>query len=89
MWIKTWISPCWWAQSYIYENGLYLRSPQFKQVLKPQELYYLQYSAASFPAELRYCVRGRRPTAVGLYTRDKDRLLGWACGHTASPSELL
>ena len=77
------------AQSYIYENGLYLRSPQFKQVLKPQELYYLQYSAASFPAELRYCVRGRRPTAVGLYTRDKDRLLGWACGHTASPSELL
>lgn len=77
------------AQSYIYENGLYLRSPQYKQVLEPQELYYKQYTAATMPADLRYYARGTKPVAVGLYTRSHDRLLGWACGHTASPSELL
>ena len=76
------------AQSYIYEYGLYLRSPQFKQVLKPRDLYYRRYSAGTMPAELRYCLTGRDPQAVGLYARQGDRLLGWACGHTAGPSEL-
>ena len=76
------------AQAYIYEYGLYLRTPQFKQVLKPQDFYYRRYSAATMPAELRYCLTGRDPKAVGLYTRQDDRLLGWACGHTAGPSEL-
>ncbi len=76
------------AQSYIYEYGLYLRAPQYKQVLEPQALYYQRYSAATMPGELRFRARGREPVAVGLYTRQGNRLLGWACGHTAAPSEL-
>ena len=76
------------VQSYIYEYGLYLRSPQFKEVLEPQALYYRRYSQATMPAELRYRLTGREPQAVGLYDRRDDRLLGWVCGHTAGPSEL-
>ena len=76
------------AQSYIYEYGLYLRSPQFKEVLKPQERYYRRYSAATMPSELRYHAVGREPKAVGLYSRQDDRLLGWSCGHIAGSSEL-
>ena len=68
------------VQSYIYELGLYLRSPQYKQILTPMELYYSRYTAATMPADLRYYARGREPAAVGLYTRNEDRLLGWACG---------
>lgn len=76
------------AQAYIYEYGLYLRAPQYKHVLEPQALYYQSYSAATMPSDLRFYARGRRPVAVGLYTRQGDRLLGWACGHTANPSEV-
>src|SRR5699024_10153058 len=76
------------AQSYIYEYGLYLRSPQFKEVLKPQERYYRRYSAATMPSELRYHAVGREPKAVGLYSRQDDRLLGWSCGNIAGSSEL-
>jgi len=76
------------AQSYIYEFGLYLRSPQYKEVLTPQELYFTPYTTATMPAEMRFYARGRTPAAVGLYNRTDERLLGWACGHTASPSEL-
>jgi len=77
------------VQSYIYEYGLYLRTPQFKRLLQPEELYYTTYTAADMPADMRYYAAGRQPTAVGLYDRRGDRLLGWACGHTAAPSELL
>ena len=28
------------VQNYIYENGLYLRAPQFKNILAPQELHF-------------------------------------------------
>lgn len=76
------------VQAYIYEYGLYLRSPQYKQILQPEALYFSSYTAATMPAEMRYYARGRKPVAVGLYTRGQDRLLGWACGHTAAPSEL-
>ena len=76
------------VQSYIYEYGLYLRTPQFKKLLKPEELYYRQYTQADMPPEMRYALSGREPCAVGLYTRRGDRLLGWTCGHTASTSEL-
>ncbi len=77
------------VQAYIYEYGLYLRTPQFKQILQPEELYYNRYTAADMPGEMRFCVQGREPAAVGLYTRQGDRPVGWACGHTAAPSELL
>lgn len=76
------------AQSYIYEYGLYLRSPQFKQVLEPQELYYRRYGADELPEFLKDAARGRNPMAVSLHNRRDDRLLGWACGHTAAPYEL-
>ena len=77
------------VQAYIYEYGLYLRTPQFKRLLEPEELYYHRYTAADMPAKMRLCTKGREPVAVGLYTRRDDRLVGWACGHTAVPSELL
>jgi len=76
------------AQSYIYEYGLYLRAPQFKQPMKPQLLSYRLFSADHFPPAVSPYRTGKSPTAVGLYLRQEARPLGWACGHTASPSDL-
>ena len=76
------------AQTYIYEYGLYLRTPQFKQPMQPRDLYYRRFEADEFPDALRPFRTGQSPVAVGLYLRQDDRQLGCACGHTASPSEL-
>lgn len=32
------------AQGYIYDNGLYLREPEFKELLRPETLYFKQFS---------------------------------------------
>ena len=74
------------AQSYIYEYGLYLRSPQFKEVLKPQERYYRRYSAATMPSELRYHAVGREsPRPWGSTAA---RTTGFSAGAAATSRDL-
>lgn len=82
------------VQSYIYNNSLYLRAPQFKNILAPQELSFhwqsgipdeLQAQMAALPKPL--------PADAEVYTvllrhRDGGQLRGWAVGHTVRASAL-
>ena len=78
------------VQNYIYENGLYLRAPQFKNVLAPQELYFRWQRG--IPEELK----DRCPAlsadeerfTVEMLSRTTGRLRGWATGHTVRASAL-
>ena len=84
------------VQSFIYENGLYLRAPQFKNVLAPQELYFEW--CRGIPQSLRSEVRKFSDThwlpenaetyTVMLKSRITGALRGWALGHTVRVSEL-
>ena len=73
------------VQNFIYERGLYLRAPQFKQVMKQQEL--TVRFAPSIPAELT----GGQTEAgysAALRLRSDNRLCGWVCGRTVRASDL-
>lgn len=63
------------VQAYIYEYGLYLRSPMYKQVLRAQNY------------EFRRRSEGEQLT-VSLFSRSEDRILGSAVGHSLTISEL-
>lgn len=78
------------VQAYIYEYGLYLRSPQLKNVLSPQELYFRQlHGNEPAPPELFEFLRSTAsPIAVALCARSNERFVGWACGHTVAISAL-
>lgn len=78
------------VQSYIYGNGLYLRAPQFKNVLAPQEYCFswqrgvpgeLAEQAVSLPD-------GAEILTVLLRRRDTGKLRGWAIGHTVRSAAL-
>lgn len=72
------------VQAYIYEFGLYLRSPMLKTVLEPQDYEFRRPDAKDIPSTLL------RPdsAAVALYSRSEQRFAGWACGHTVTASGL-
>ncbi len=81
------------VQNYIYENGLYLRAPQFKNMLAPQELYF-QWQRG-IPAAIADQVRrldclpeGAETYTVLLISRTTGRLRGWALGHTVRAGAL-
>lgn len=63
------------VQAYIYEYGLYLRSPIYKQLLQAQNY------------EFRRSVDGGKLT-VSLFSRSEDREPGRAVGHSLTISEL-
>lgn len=65
------------VQAYIYEFGLYLRSPIRKQVLAPQELYFVPLEGQT-PSEAGVALRSRR----------QEQPLGTAFAHTVHLSEL-
>ncbi len=82
------------VQSYIYGNSLYLRAPQFKNVLAPQELYF-QWQAG-IPGELSEQAASL-PTlpkdeaeiyTVLLRQRGEEKIRGWAIGHTVRAGAL-
>lgn len=84
------------VQSYIYENGLYLRAPQFKNVLTPQELYFewcrgiphaLRDDAREF-SRSHWLPDTAETYTVMLKSRTTGRLRGWALGHTVRAAEL-
>ena len=80
------------VQSFIYANGLYLRSPQFKNVLAPGDLYFERARESRAPLP---------PPPPGRYGPPPGQLghppgacsaqepLGWVCGHTVTSSQLL
>ena len=72
------------VQTYIYECGLYVRSPELKNVLRREELYFRNETepSASMPPEACACMQ-KRPggRAVTLLARP-ERVLGWTVGHT-------
>ena len=71
------------VQSYIYENGLYVRSPEQKSVLRRQDMYFQNYrsGARELPEAMNRLLR--EETAAGTVLRLRpDVLLGWAVGHT-------
>ncbi len=82
------------VQSYIYGNSFYLRAPQFKNVLTPQELRYEWREG--IPDELAgqtISLRARLPEGAELYTvllrsRGSGKLHGWAVGHTVRAAGL-
>lgn len=78
------------VQAYIYEYGLYLRTPMFKRVLTPRELYFASAEDESgLPPELtRVMQRHEAPSAVLLRSRKHSEPLGWACGHSTTIATL-
>lgn len=80
------------VQSFIYGNGLYLRSPQYKHLLQPG-LAWLE-SARSHtqplpPALTALLERAPDTAAVLLCSQKQENIQGWACGHTITPRSLL
>lgn len=78
------------VQAYIYEYGLYLRSPMLKQMMTLQDKRFRPVTDADIlPPELFEFLRHTaEPAAVALYSCDSDRPIGWACGHTLTISDL-
>ena len=66
------------VQAYIYEYGLYLRSPILKHVLTPQDLYFSHEASASVPPQWH------DHRCVVLRSRKKRTALGWICGHSVT-----
>ena len=78
------------VQNLIYEQGLYIRSPESKSLLQPQELSFRRFRSPSpdAPEALNQKLYGAKaPLAVALYTRS-DSLEGWAFGRTIVLDEL-
>ena len=77
------------VQAYIYEYGLYLRSPMLKHVLKPQDYAFGTPDTQDAPPELfEFLHRTQQPSAVALYRRGERRPVAWACGHTTGIADL-
>lgn len=82
------------VQSYIYNNSLYLRAPQFKNVLAPQEFRFdWQSGIPDGLSEQLAALPGPLPEDGEIYTvllrrRNSGELRGWAAGHTVRASAL-
>ena len=72
------------VQTYIYECGLYVRSPEQKDVLRREDLYFKNVTQAedTLPQAVRDCMRGKKAPRAALLLARPARLLGWAAGHT-------
>lgn len=77
------------VQAYIYEFGLYLRSPMLKRVLTAQDYAFGTPNAQDAPPELfEFLRRTAQPSAVALYRRGEKRPYAWAYGHTTGIADL-
>ena len=78
------------VQSFIYENGLYIREPESKNEISQQELCFRTHSSASdaLPMELNELLNTYpAPIAALLQTRT-GAPIGWSVGHTVSVRDL-
>ncbi|MGM9563468.1 MAG: hypothetical protein ACI3VQ_05265 [Faecousia sp.] len=72
------------VQNLIYEQGLYVRSPEEKSILEPQSLLFRRFKSPSpeAPEDLNHLLHSlKQPLGVALYARP-DQLKGWAVGRT-------
>lgn len=80
------------VQSFIYANGLYLRSPAQKTATQTGDIHFLPISRvdAPLPAPLS-ALMSRHPeaTALCLCRQNQASPLGWVCGHGVKTGELL
>ena len=77
------------VQSYIYEYGLYVRSPEQKSVLRRQDLYFRLHRSGdqTLPEAMNRLLR--RPNAMGTILRLRPgTLMGWAAGYTLQVTDL-
>ena len=80
------------VQHYIYQRGLYLRTLQFKNVLKPHKLFFTHAKELlpEIPRQLKEKLADWPKTAsVVLRSRDTGGLWGWACGRRVQSFQLL
>nr|MCQ2356160.1 hypothetical protein [Methanocorpusculum sp.] len=78
------------VQTFIYDKGLYIRSPEMKRVLSPQEMCFCTYTTRprTLPKAMRQVMAGvSHPLGVTLSVRS-GALLGWAAGHTLQVADL-
>lgn len=77
------------VQAYIYEYGLYLRSPMQKRVMTPQAYVFRTPSPEDAPPALfEFLHHTAQPSAVALYARGSSRPEAWICGHTVNVASL-
>ena len=77
------------VQAYIYEYGLYLRSPMLKHILTPGGYYFRNPDKELAPPELfEFLHHTAQPSTVALYSRKTEKPIGWACGHTLTIAAL-
>lgn len=77
------------VQSFIYEYGLYVRSPEQKRVLRRQDMYFRGYRGESqdLPRAMNHLLRQQNSLGTVLRLRP-DTLMGWAVGHTLHMTDL-
>ena len=78
------------VQSFIYEYGFYVRSPELKNVMRLQDIYFRRYKVVEdhLPAGMQQAMLSApKPQAI-LMSRRPDKALGWAVGHTLLTTEL-
>ena len=76
------------VQAYIYEYGLYLRSPMFKHELAPLDTEFEAPGAHTPPELAALLAQTPQARAVLLRSRSRNTVVGWACGHTLSVNAL-
>ncbi len=77
------------VQSFIYERGLYVRSPEMKNVLQQQDVFFRCHIVphASLPPQVNELLKWKDAMAVSLCERP-DILLGWAAGTSVMSEDL-
>ena len=78
------------VQSFIYEYGFYVRSPELKNVMRLQDIYFRRYKAVEdhLPKEMQQAMLSApKPQAILMSARPA-KPLGWAVGHTLLTTDL-
>ena len=78
------------VQSFIYEYGFYVRSPELKNVMKPRDIRFDRYDRPdnALPGALNAVLtRFPKPLAVTMRALP-DTMVGWAVGHTLQAADL-
>lgn len=77
------------VQSFIYANGLYVRSPESKNVLSPRDLSYVftTENRDDLPESLRLAMQ-HTAASCGVVLYAKQQLMGWGVGRTIHAMQL-
>ena len=78
------------VQSFIYEYGFYVRSPELKNVMQQQQRYFLRcrQSAPELPQELNNAIDAAPKAQAVMLVERPETPVGWAVGHTLMSADL-